>query len=168
MDMPEDQYALYAEFGMTAEKAQVLETEAGNVALSYLTLFVNTDKITPEETEMYRSIVDDVNRKTLGALLKHIKDQMNFDDSIVGIIDEGVKQRNYLTHHFFRTHNFALFSEEGRKVMVAELKDVQAKLDKAHAMLHVISGLLDKLPGRDGLAEEAALRLQSRGKKLRL
>jgi len=168
MDIPEDQYALYAEFGMTAEKAQVLETEAGNVALSYLALFVNTDTITPEETEMYRSIENDVNRKTLGALLKHIKGQMHFDDTIVGIIDEGVKQRNYLTHHFFRTHNFALFSEEGRKVMVAELKDIQGKLDKAHAMLRVISELLDKIAGRAGMANEAALRLQTRGKTVKL
>jgi hypothetical protein len=168
MDIPEDQYALYAEFGMTAEKAQVLETEAGNVALSYLTLFVNTDKITPEETEMYRSVVDDTNRKTLGALLKHIKGQLNFDDALVGVIDEGVKQRNYLTHHFFRTHNFALFSEEGRKVMFAELKEIQAKLDKAHAMLHVISELLGKIAGREGLANEEALRLQIRGKMVKL
>jgi hypothetical protein len=166
MDIPEDQYALYAEFGMAAEKAQVLETEAGNLALSYLTLLVNTDKITPEETEMYRSIVDDANRKTLGALLKHIKGHMTFDDTIVGIIDEGVKQRNYLTHHIFRTHNFALFREEGRKVMVAELKEIQGKLDRAHAMLHVISELLEQIAGREGLANEETLRLQIRGKKM--
>jgi hypothetical protein len=166
MDMPEDQYALYAEFGITAEKAQVLEIEAGNVALSYVTLFVNTDNITPEETEMYRGVVDDVNRKTLGSLLKHIKGQLHFDDTIINIIDEGLKQRNYLTHRFFRTHNFALFSEDGRKVMVAELKEIQATLDKAHATLHVISELLEKVAGREGMSNEQALRLQTRGKKV--
>jgi hypothetical protein len=168
MDMPEDQYALYAECGMAAEKAQVLETEAGNVALSYVALFVNTDTISPDETEMYRSVVDDVNRKTLGALLKHIKAQLNFDDTIVDVIDEGVKQRNYLTHHFFRKHNFALFSEDGRKVMVAELKEIQVSLDKAHAMLHVVSELLAKIAGREGIANEEALRLQTRGKMVRI
>lgn len=32
----QDQLRLYAEFGITAEKAQVLEFEAGNVALSFV------------------------------------------------------------------------------------------------------------------------------------
>ena len=44
--IPADQYELYAEFGMTAEKAQVLELAAGNVALSFVGMFVDTNKIT--------------------------------------------------------------------------------------------------------------------------
>jgi len=36
MDMPSDQYELYAMYGMIAEKAQVLDLEAGNVALFFL------------------------------------------------------------------------------------------------------------------------------------
>ena len=39
MNTPADHYEVYTEFGMAAEKAQVLEVAAGNVALSYLTLF---------------------------------------------------------------------------------------------------------------------------------
>jgi hypothetical protein len=38
MDMPADQYALYAEFGIAAEKAQVLAVAAGNVALGFLAI----------------------------------------------------------------------------------------------------------------------------------
>jgi hypothetical protein len=34
-NMPADQYELYAEYGIAAEKAQVLEFEAGNVALAF-------------------------------------------------------------------------------------------------------------------------------------
>jgi hypothetical protein len=166
MEMPEDQYALYAEFGMTAEKAQLLETEAGNVALLYVALFVNTDEITPELTEMFRSLNDDVNRKTLGALLKHIKTHLNFDEAITNIIDEGLKQRNYLTHHFFRAHNFALFSEEGRKLMLADLKEIQPVLDKAHTTLGLISKTLNEIAGREGISNEQALRFQNRGKKV--
>ncbi|MDW5267526.1 MULTISPECIES: hypothetical protein [Acidobacteriaceae] len=168
MDMPEDQYALYAEFGITAEKAQVLETEAGNVALSYVTLFVNTDEITPELTEIFRSVNDDVNRKTLGALLKHLKTRLNFDDSITNVIDEALKQRNYLTHHFFRTHNFALFSEDGRKLMLAELKEIQPILDKAHTTLHLICQILEQIAGREGLSNEQALHFQNSGKKVNI
>jgi hypothetical protein len=58
MDMPADQYEIYAQFGITAEKAQVLEVDAGNVALGFLAMFVKTDELTPEETEVFRSIVN--------------------------------------------------------------------------------------------------------------
>ena len=168
MDLPEDQFALYAEVGIATEKAQVLELEAGNVALTYLTLFVDTDRITPEETEMFRCVVDDVNRKTLGAILKHIKARMAFDDAIVRVIDEGLKQRNYLAHHFFRTHNFAIYSEAGRKLMVAELKEIQGKLDQAHAMLRTIDALLGKMAGLEGVSNEMALHLQTLGRKVNI
>ena len=98
MDIPEDQYELYAEFGIAAEKAQVLEVDAGNVALSYLALWINTDKITPELREMVRSVVDDCNQSTLGKLLRQIKSIGTFDDTILQIVDEALEQRNYLTH----------------------------------------------------------------------
>jgi hypothetical protein len=166
--MPEDQYALYAEFGITAEKAQVLETEAGNVALSFLTLLVDTDKISAEETEMYRSIVNDINRKTFGALLRHIKTIVNFDDSILQWTDEALEKRNYLTHHFFRTHNFALFNAERRKAMMAELKEIQEKLARVHTALSGISSLMDEVAGRSGVAEDVTLRLLTQGRKVNL
>lgn len=38
-DMPPDLYELYAEFGIAAEKAQVMELAAGNFALAYVMLF---------------------------------------------------------------------------------------------------------------------------------
>jgi hypothetical protein len=34
--------------------------------------------------------------------------------------DDALERRNYLMHHFFRTHNFALFGEDGRKTIMAE------------------------------------------------
>jgi hypothetical protein len=69
VEMPADQYQLYAEFGITAEKTQVLEVAAGNVALGLLAMFVKAGEVIPEETEMYCAIVYDVNRKTFSALL---------------------------------------------------------------------------------------------------
>jgi hypothetical protein len=168
-DIPPDQYELYATFGMIAEKAQVLELEAGNVALFFLAIFLvdkDKSKITPEQTEMFRAIVDDVNKKTFGALLKRLKKMMNFDDSIITKIDEALDRRNYLTHHFFRNHNFALFSEEGRKVMMEELIEIGKKLDLAQQMLGAISSILLQIGGWDSLDKEMALHLQARGKNV--
>ena len=165
MDIPADQYELYAEFGMVAERAQVLEVAAGNVALGFLATFVGTDEITPEQTEIYRAIVDDVNRKTFGSLLKHLKKTMNLSDSIIKVIDEALERRNYLTHHFFRSHNFALYSEKGRETMTAELKEIGEKLDLAKRTLDAMAELMDQMAGRKmdtGMIE----RLIARGKKV--
>jgi len=145
MDIPKDLYKLYAEYGIAAEKAQLLETEAGNVAIAFVALLVGIDELDDEKKRFYSNLVNDVNQKTLGRLLKHIKTIVNVDKKGIEIIDEALKQRNYLTHHYFRTHNFAIFSEDGRKKMIQELKDIQKKLDKAYACLLCISSLLEKL-----------------------
>jgi hypothetical protein len=166
MNVPADQYELYAEFGIAAEKAQVLEVEAGNVALGYVTLFVNTDQISAEESAMFRKLVDDVNRKTFGALLQHIKSIGTFDPSILQVVDEALERRNYLTHKFFRSHNFAIFDVAGRKAMVEELKEIQRKFDMAHAMLHGVSEILESLAGRDGAWKALTERLRVAGKKV--
>jgi len=145
MDIPKDLYELYAEYGIAAEKAQVLETEAGNVAIAFVTLLVGIDELDDKKKKFYSNLVKDVNRKTLGNLLKHIKTIVDFDEKGIEIIDEALKQRNYLAHHYFRVHNFAIFRADDRKKMVQELKEIQKKLDMAHANLISISSLLEKL-----------------------
>lgn len=67
MDIPVDQYAHYEESGIASKQDQILEVEAGNVALNFLALFVNASHINAEPTRMFRNIVDDVNRKTFAA-----------------------------------------------------------------------------------------------------
>ena len=42
MALPTDHYQLYVEFGIAVEKAQILEVDAGNVAISYLAFFCQT------------------------------------------------------------------------------------------------------------------------------
>ena len=167
-DFPEDQLRLYAEFGITAEKAQVLEFEAGNVALSFVALFVGTDRIDPEKTAMFRSLVDDANRQTLGALLRSIKRMANFDDSLLTIVDDALERRNYLAHRFFPSHNYAIFDTAGREAMIEELKGIQAKLDRAHKALSAVSALLTKMAGHPEISEATAQELAVRGKRLKL
>lgn len=47
-DVPPDLQELYAQVGIACEIAQVVEVEAGNLALAYLTLFVKPgQEVTP-------------------------------------------------------------------------------------------------------------------------
>jgi hypothetical protein len=106
-----------------------------------------------------------VNRKTFGWLLSHLKKTMNLSDSMIKIVDEALERRNYLTHHFFRSHNFALYIEEGRKMMTAELKEIQGQLEVAHRMLDGMADVMHQIAGRKTDTEMIDW-LVARGKKL--
>src|SRR6202011_5437298 len=113
--VPSDQLEVYTQFGIAAEMAQVLEVDAGNVALAVVALFTDVDKITPEQTEWFRTLIEDLSTRTLGRLLRSDKNLVTCDDNFVETVDEALIKRNYLMHRFFPYHNFALFSAEGRR-----------------------------------------------------
>ena len=169
MDTPADQLEVYTQFGIAAEMAQCLEIDASNLALAYIAAFVNTDEITSELAEWFRAINQDLNRKTLGQLLRAVKRFATYGDEILETMDEALIKRNYLMHRFFPFHNFALFSVEGRKEMIAELDEIQKKLTAAHWMLIAMGdGLLavtgKSLGDQEGLRE----RLLARGRTVEL
>ena len=163
---------LYYEFGRAAEMAQVMETEAGNLALVYATMLVNTSKITDEQREFFRALLQDVNKRTFGNLFRQIQKMGQIDDSIIATVNDALEKRNYLTHKFFRRHNFAIHSAEGRRTMLAELREIQASLSVAHATLSAMTGslsqLLAKLFGRNMLSEQEALTLMAEGKRVEI
>jgi hypothetical protein len=74
-------------------------------------------------------------------------------------------------HRFFRTHNFAILGEAGRKAMIKELKEIQCKLDRAQTMLLGVAGTLQKLAGLDKVPDEVTKQLeliQKQGKRVDL
>jgi hypothetical protein len=168
MDIPADQLEVYIQFGIAAELAQGLEVDAGNVALAYLALFFDADKITPDQTEWVRSLTEDLNRKTLGQLLRSIKNIATHGDEILKAWDEALVKRNYLMHRFFPFHNFALFSVEGRREMLAELDEIRSKLYLAHVMLNGLHDTLHILAGRS-LEDQQRVseRLLARGRRVK-
>ena len=162
-----DQYAVYAEFGIAAEKAQILELEAGNFAIAFLTIFFDPNQLSAGQTEMFRSIMIDLNRKTFGRLLKHVKAVGTIDESILQTMDYALERRNYLTHRFFSAHNFALYSLAGRKDMIAELKDIQSTLDRALTILQGMTHVTLMIAQRDGTTAMAE-QLKAEGKRVKL
>ncbi len=167
---PDDLRELYFEFGRAAEMGQVMETEAGNLALVYASMLADTSKITDEQREFFRALVQDVNERTFGNLFREIQKLGQIDASILSAVNDALEKRNYLTHKFFRAHNFAIHSVDGRKAMLAEVREIQASLSLAHAMLSGMTGslsqLLAKLLGRKVLSELEAIDLMARGKQV--
>ena len=168
MSIPSDQYDLYAQFGIAAEKAQTLELEVGNFVLTYLGLFFKPGQITEEQREFLSSLVDNMNRNTLGRLLKSIKGLATFDQSFLSTVESALERRNYLTHHFFRSHNFAIYSEEGRRGMIEELRKIQEGFSLAHAMLSAASGALQGHTGLPRVTEEQIQKLVAEGRRVEI
>ncbi len=169
MDIPPDLHELYAEFGMAAEKAQVLEVEAGNVGLAFLAISVKPgEKVAPAQREFFRQIVDDANRQNLGKLLRIVKSLGTYSPSMIETIDTALERRNYLIHHFFRTHNFAICSEAGRADMTKKLREIRSHLSQAVTMLSGVGATLIALAGHEGLSKEAHDKLVAKGKRLEI
>jgi hypothetical protein len=167
---PDDLRELYYEFGRAAEMAQLMETEAGNLALVYATMLVDTSNITAEQREFFRALVQDVNKRTFGNLFRQIQKLGQIDDGILATVNDALEKRNYLTHKFFRNHNFAIQSVEGRQAMLDDIREIHASLSLAHAVLSGMTGslsqLLAKVFGRSVLSEHEALTLMQQGKRV--
>lgn|GEM_PF-1297603 len=165
-DIPPDLYELYAQFGMASEAAQVLEVEAGNLALAYLAMSVEPTRVTPEETEVFRAVIEDVNRKTLGAMFRHLRGIAQIDPALTAVMDRALERRNYLTHHFFRTHNFAIQNAHGQSEMIGELRQISADLYRGHQILSVMTDCVNHLAGHGDNLSEIVEKLTQRGKSI--
>lgn len=168
MNQSENLHQLYAEFGMAAEKAQVLELEAGNVILSFVAMTVDPKNISTADKIGYKKLVDEVDRKTLGNLLRQIRKVVEFDSSSEEVISEALSKRNYLVHGFFKTHNFAIYDESGQIKMRKELSDISKQMDIAHKHLTAISQLLEKVAGREDSSNEKAKEFMALGKSIKI
>lgn len=165
---PDNLKLLYFEFGRTAEMAQVMEVEAGNLALAFVSLALDPSKITDEERQFFREIIDDVNSRTFGNLLRQIRKIGTISDGIEKTISEALEKRNYLVHKFFRSHNLGINSEEGRKEMVAELNEIYESLSRAHATLAGMTQTLNHVFDRPNISQEEAIELMREGKRIEI
>jgi len=144
-ESPDNLSQLYYEFGRTAELAQTMEVEAGTLVLVYSSIILGRTEITDEHRKFFQALNQDISKRTLGNLLHAIRETGQISDDIITALSNSLDKRNYLVHHFFPAHNFAIYSVEGRATMIAELKEIQECFVMARAMLSAMSGSLDRL-----------------------
>lgn len=121
---------VYSKFGVTAEAAQLFETEVGTI------LFAREGeergwhlKANPEKAAVF---YEKMNRQTLGQILTSLREYIDFEDSVAECFELALKARNRLNHGFFERHNFAIFAEGGREAMIAELEAMHTQLFAAY------------------------------------
>lgn len=117
---------LYAKFGITAEAAQLFETELGTLLLSVNAL-ENGWHVTPDPVRG-RKTLDQIEAHTLGRLLGVLKGKAAFDDHLAERFVSALTARNRLNHGFYERHNFKIQTDEGRDVMIADLEKMHEEL----------------------------------------
>ena len=148
------------------KRLTALELEASNAIMSFIVLFEINNETTNEEKRNLKKMSEKNDRKTLGNLLTQIKGVVDFDHKSKDFIDYALKKRNYLMHEFYKRHNFAIHSEEGREEMILELHDISNALNLAHMHLSTISKLFEKLDKRTLMSIEDISKLIRDGKRI--
>ena len=167
-DSPADLRDLYYGFGRAAELAQLLEVEAGNLALAFVSLAFDESTLRNEDKDLFRAIVEDVNKRTFGNLLKQICKIGEVSKEIETIINNALEKRNYLMHRFFRAHNLAIHSEEGRVAMREEVAEIYKALSLAHTVLSGMTHTFNAVWGRPNITEEQARTFLSEARRLEI
>ena len=123
---------LYAKFGVTAEAAQLFETELGTLILCVRGLEEGWHA-EPDSDAAMRLLLD-IDRKTLGGLLAKLRESFLFDEDLTDLFATALNCRNRLNHGFFERHNYAIATAEGRDAMVADLEKSHQRLFDAWQM----------------------------------
>jgi len=135
---------VYQKFGFVSEAAQLLETQLGT--LLFVSGAVKKNLTESPDPSAANDLLDNVNRKTLGQLLRSLKKEASSLDQLDHLLSKALKERNRLAHSFYRQHNFRRNSEEGRKMMIADLDEIHEVLLDAYKAVMLLSGIdLEKL-----------------------
>lgn len=130
---------LSAKFGITAEAAQLFETELGTLLLAVTCKSKRWAEM--PDPEGARDLHDQINKHTLGRLLKNVRGKIDIDEVTTNQLASALAARNRLNHGFFLHHGFSIQSDEGREAMVADLDKLHDELFHAWQLASAMSDL---------------------------
>ena len=130
---------VYSKFGEAAEAAQLLETELGNLLFS--AAIVEHDLKESPNKALAKTLLEDVDRKTLGQLIRAVKQTGEAPELLEELLVQALTERNRLNHSFFRHHNLRRNSEEGRALMLSDLHSIHTCLLEAYKATLLLSGI---------------------------
>ena len=136
---------VYRRFGETAEAAQLLETELGNVL--YLLGIFEEDLLNATDPSRAADLLREIDASTLGRLLSRLRSKTQDSGDLELLLAEALDQRNRLSHSFYRQHNFRRNSDEGRDIMISDLDSMHESIIRAYKAVMLVSGIdLDSIP----------------------
>ena len=129
---------VHREFGNAAETGQLLETQLGSMLLEHHVIAENL--IDVKNPMRARELVNEINRDTLGQLLRKVHKAGSALKSLEAQLVKALYERNRLMHHFFRHHNLRRGSDEGRDIMLKDLVAIHDVLLEAYKAVMLLDG----------------------------
>ena len=129
---------VYIKFGLASEAAQLLETELGTLLLMHEC--VEADLIKRPNSERATEIYKQINRKTLGQLVRAVSKAHESIASLEQLLNDALAARNILAHSFFEKHNLRINSDDGRDVMLADLHELHQMVLNAYKEVMLLLG----------------------------
>jgi hypothetical protein len=130
---------VYRKFGEVAEAAQLLETELGNLLL--MQRAAENGLLIEPNPALASDILDTINRHTLGQLVKGLNGTDQILDELEPLLANALRERNRLSHSFYRFHNFRRNSDDGRQLMLKDLEQIHDTVLRAYKAVMLLSGV---------------------------
>ncbi len=130
---------VYAKFGEVAEAAQLLETQLGDLLLE-VSIGTHSSEGT-DFKEFSRALFEEVDRRTLGQLIKMLRKSKQFAQTLEGELAVALTEWNRLSHSFYRNHNFRRNTGDGRAIMLADLETIHVRVLDAYVEVLKLSGV---------------------------
>jgi hypothetical protein len=142
----------YAEAAYTAH---ALESALINVSVALeladrgasLASLQDLSALSPDVVVQLREQVEILDERTLGQLLKRVRQRLTLDAGTDSLLGRALERRNYLVHHFFFKHTFDLYLPQGHYEMKKELAELHDLFEHAYAVASQLNKALWKLVG---------------------
>ena len=132
----------YEQVGRATKLAQYLEFELSNILLIHEAIEKQLYTAPAKNSDAYLAIRASVDKNTLGASIRKIKQKLTIVMDIETVIDTALEARNRFTHNFFRDYGLAVHTEEGRDKMSKELTQLCKSMQKAYDIVSPITSKL--------------------------
>lgn len=121
-----NRHELYAKYGITAEAAQLFETELSTLLLALRGL-ENGWHVVPDGAAAQEALTS-IDRSTLGRVLNDLKRHIAIEGDLEESFSSALNARNRLMHGFFERYNFKIQTDDGRRAMIADLDGLHREL----------------------------------------
>ena len=131
MDENEQAHEVYAWAGLALYYGQVFEQ--GLIHTLYAGQVVDGSLLKTFGTlEKFDAIVD---KQTAGALIRRLRQHVMTETHVDDTCDEALRRRNFVVHHFFSERSELFARQDGRQLMIEELRQDIIAFRKADEQL---------------------------------
>lgn len=152
---------VYAHFGLAQYLAQVLEHGLANTLVYAELLPRRAGEPVPRKQweEEFDGFMNQQFEKTLGRLIRGLRAITSVPTDLEDLLNNALKTRNFLAHHFFRERAESFMSRKGREEMIEELDQAQTLFSLADEKLAEVA---DPLREKYGLTDERLIPFQQK------